>query len=51
MTDLFDAIKMQWRPVPESLGAAAREVLGCFSWSGKQGAIQMAEYIYRNLEP
>jgi len=45
VADVFQAISGGWQPSPDTVGAAAREVLGCMTWKGKQCTGQFIDYI------
>lgn len=51
MNEFLDAVESDWKPTPDVLGAAGREVLGCMSWSGKKSALALVQDIHSNLDP
>ena len=41
----LEAVESGWQPTMEHCGAAAREVLGCISWKGKQNSLAFVKHI------
>ncbi len=50
MADVFQAIGGGWKPSPDTVGAAAREVLGCMTWKGKQCTGQFIDHIMEHQD-